>query len=212
MTRTLDSHTLPVEVSRETHRLLDQHVALVVKWSQVINLVARESLDHIRERHVLDSAQLLPIILEQRQTGALHWCDIGSGAGFPGLVVAILAAEIRPDLHMTLVESDARKAAFLRHAALSLGLSVTVRRSRVERLPGLCADVISARAVASLERLIQWAAPHLAEDGICIFPKGARWSEEVNPALASWRFRLHDYPSMTDPRGAILTVKDLHRV
>lgn len=211
MTQSIEAGDPPRNVSRETENALQRYVTLLEKWSRAINLVAPGSLGQVWDRHIHDSAQLLPLLRYRNREASRSWCDMGSGAGFPGLVTAILAVDHYPDLHVTLVESDARKCAFLRQASAALNLSVTVRRARIEALPSLRSDVISARALAPLDRLLHCAEPHLVRDGLCIFPKGERWQEEVETALASWRFRLHHYPSATDPRGAILTIEDLHR-
>lgn len=200
------------DVSRETLDRLQCHLDLLGKWSAAINLVGRETLASALHRHVADSAQLLPIVQDARPGGPLRWCDIGTGAGFPGLVVAILAADTDIDLHLILVESDARKAAFLRHAAHVIGIKIEIMHARIERLPGLGADVISARALAPLHRLLEWSAPHLAPGGLCLFPKGHGWRAELDTALASWTFRLQNCPSHTSQAGVILKIEELQRV
>jgi 16S rRNA (guanine527-N7)-methyltransferase len=197
-----------LNVSRETRRRLQHHADLVKRWSSAINLVSRPSLDQIWQRHILDSAQLLPLA----PISAESWRDIGSGAGFPGLVVAILAAELRPDLRMTLVEADRRKAAFLQNAARSLDLRVRILAARDEDLPAETADVVSARALAPLPRLLDHTARHLAPNGIALFPKGARYRQEIDAALASWRFRVQKHPSRSGGGGVILALDQLNRV
>jgi 16S rRNA (guanine527-N7)-methyltransferase len=195
-------------VSRETLERLRRYAALLEKWTPVINLVARSTLPRLWTRHFLDSAQLL----DHAPDGARIWADLGAGGGFPGLVVAILAAESRPALRVTLVESDARKSAFLLTAAREIGVDVRVETARAEELAPLGADVVSARALAPLHRLLPLAERHLAPGGVCLFPKGAAHEQEIAEALASWRFEVQKLPSRTDPAAVILKIGGLARV
>ncbi len=194
-------------VSRETLGRLSVYERLIAQWNPAINLVSRSSLADFWGRHALDSAQLLRLA----PPGARTWLDLGSGGGFPGLVVAILAAEQRPDLRVTLVESDQRKASFLRTVARETGTAVTVIAERAESVPPAGADVVSARALAPLDRLLPLAERHLAASGVAIFPKGAAWQAEVNTALANWRFSLQNHASLTDPQGAVLVLEGISR-
>src|SRR5690606_10315113 len=127
-----------------------------------------------------------------------------SGAGFPGLVIAILAREAAPDLRLHLVESDQRKCAFLRQVAIDTGLAVDITPARIESLPPQTADVVSARALASLTRLLAHAEKHLAPGGIGLFPKGRTVHNELAEAKQSWRFACRVHPSITDPEAAIV--------
>ena len=195
------------DVSAGTLERFDRYAALLRKWNPAINLVAPSTLDTLWSRHFLDSAA----VFAARPANDGHWLDLGSGAGFPGLVVALLAAEKAPALTVTCVEADQRKAAFLRNVSRETGLAVTIAAQRIEDLPPQNADVISARALAPLTRLLDHAAPHLTQGGVCLFPKGARHAQEVEEALAHWRFALETYPSPTDPESAILKIGDLHR-
>lgn len=179
--------------------------ALVQQWSPRINLVSRASLPHLWTRHILDSAQLYTCA----SGGAEHWLDLGSGAGFPGLVCAILATDQQPALRVTLVESDQRKCTFLRTVARDLGLDVTIHSSRIEALPPQHADIISARALAPLPALFRLAAPHAEAGTVFLFPKGARHHEEIAEARAHWRFTVEARPSITDPSARILICRDL---
>lgn len=181
---------------------------MVRQWNPRINLVSRGDLAQIESRHLKDSTQLLRLA----PNDARHWADLGSGGGFPGLVVAAMAAQFRPALQLTLVEADQRKAAFLASYARRAGLTVRVISERIENTPPLGADVISARALAPLVRLIGLAAPHLAPGGICLFPKGASWSQEVDAARSLWQFRVEGFPSVTDPAAAILKIGGVARV
>jgi 16S rRNA (guanine527-N7)-methyltransferase len=162
------------DVSRETLTRLETYAALLTKWTRRINLVSAASLPDLWHRHIADSAQLLAF-----RPPARLWLDLGSGAGFPGLVVAILT----PDLHVRLVESDQRKCAFLRRVAEDTGTTVDIVPCRIETLPPQSADVISARALAPLTQLLAHAEKHLAPDGIGLFPKGRTVSEPQGSSL-----------------------------
>lgn len=189
-------------VSRETDEKLHQFEALVRKWNPAINLVSKASIDFLWDRHIHDSAQICAHI---RPAG--RWVDLGSGGGFPGLIIAILAQGANEDLRLTLVESDQRKAAFLRQVARELSLEVSVLTHRIETCPPQSADVISARALAPLTTLLGFASRHLAQSGTAIFPKGARWQQEVESARKDWHFDLQAHTSATDPESALLVVK-----
>lgn len=136
---------------------------------------------------------------------------MGSGGGFPGLVVAILAKELKADLRVTLVESDLRKATFLRQAASALDLEVSVLSKRIENVEPLGADVVSARAVAPLSDLIGFAKLHAASTGTAIFPKGVRYEEELAEARGSWVFDVDIQPSLSEGGAAILVIRNIHR-
>lgn len=194
-------------VSRETEAALSAYVAALKKWNASINLVSRSSIDQIWERHILDSAQLFPLV----PAGARTCLDIGSGAGFPGLVIAILARDRMPELAVTLIESDRRKAAFLRHVISQLGLSTRVIALRIEDVPAIGADILTARALAPLAGLLHLAERHLAPGGRAIFPKGSGWEAEVNDALADWRFSVQNHESITQRSAMILEIGDLER-
>lgn len=194
-----------LNVSRETLDRLEAFLALVEKWQPTINLIAAGTLAQAWHRHILDSAQIFTLCPE----GAQHWADFGSGGGFPGLVVAILAAEARPGLKITLVESDKRKGAFLMQAARQLGLTVQLLPQRAESLAPLQADVISARALAALTDLCALTMRHIAPAGVAIFPKGAQAEAEVAEAGKLWQFNATLVQSHTDPAGRIVTMKNL---
>ncbi len=195
-----------LDVSTNALVKLDILVALVEKWNPAINLVARGSLADAWHRHVLDSAQLFQFIPAQ----ARHLADFGSGAGFPGLVLAILAKDALPNLRVTLIESDKRKAVFLSQAAQQLGVFVTILTDRAESLNPLAADMITARALAPLVTLCGIAARHLVPDGCAVFPKGAQAESELAEAASQWQFQVHHRASKTDPTGRILTLKGIH--
>lgn len=194
-------------VSRETLARLQRLSDELARWNPAINLVARGTLADRWRRHIVDSAQVWAL----RPQGARLWADFGSGGGFPGLVVAILAAEQEPGLDVVLVESDRRKAAFLRHVLRDTGVTAQVLSDRIEALAPLNADTVSARALAPLDRLCGLTLPHLSPDGVALFPKGARHADEVATARRSWRFQLDTVPSLTDPGGVVLRMKGLTR-
>lgn len=195
-------------VSRETRSRLELLEMLLRKWTRAINLVSPGTLDTIWTRHVADSAQIFDLAPE----GARNWVDLGSGGGFPGLVVAILAAAERPELSVSLVESDQRKAAFLMTAARTLDLRVTVIAERIEAVAPLGAEVLSARALAPLDLLLSYAERHLLPTGVAIFPKGAAVDDEIAHALEHWRFSYQKERSRTDASGVVLIIGGITRV
>ncbi len=191
---------LGAPVSRETAGQLDQLVATLERWQKAINLVGRTTLDEVWIRHVLDSAQVVPLIPAEARTLA----DLGSGGGFPGLVIAAL----RPDLQVTLIESDARKAAFLGEAGRRMALKnlPKVVVSRIEKAPPTAADVVTARALAPLVQLLEWAHPHRTAPAICLFHKGKGWQGEVAEAKKDWDFPCQTTPSVTDRDAVLLRI------
>jgi 16S rRNA (guanine527-N7)-methyltransferase len=196
-----------VDVSRETFAALQSFEALVQRWSSAINVVSKSSVGSLWERHILDSAQVFALCPPNAQS----WVDLGSGGGFPGIVVAVLAKELKPDLHVSLVESDLRKATFLRQAAQALDLSISVQSKRIESIEPLRADVLSARALASLTELLAFAEKHLCPDGSAVFPKGARYQDEIADAKRAWSFDVDIKPSLSDGEAAILVIRNIHR-
>lgn len=188
------------DVSRETLDRLTLFADLLNRWNRRINLVSRRTLPDVWGRHIADSAQLVALA-----PGESSWLDLGSGAGFPGLVVAALA----PQVAITLIESDQRKAVFLRTAAAEMGLPVTVHALRIEDAPALTPDVISARALAPLPRLLPLAAPFARPDTVLLFPKGASADSELTEAHRTWHTETETFPSMTGPAGVILRIRDV---
>ncbi|MFD0982221.1 16S rRNA (guanine(527)-N(7))-methyltransferase RsmG [Tropicimonas aquimaris] len=196
------------DVSRETRDRLETHLSLLTKWNRAINLVSPGTIETAWSRHILDSAE----VFAAAPAPSGHWLDFGTGGGFPGLVCAILASELAPELEFTLVESDKRKSAFLMTVLRETRVNATVAAQRLENMAPQSADLISARAVASLPDLLSYAYPHLAKEGHCLFPKGVRAEEEVASASDSWRFKLECRPSITDPNTAILVLGEIERV
>lgn len=189
-----------IPVSRETEARLEAFVAALAGWNARINLIAPGELARVWTRHVADSAQLLPLV----PTGARRLADLGSGAGFPGLVLAILSG-----IETHLVESDRRKAAFLAEAARLTAAPVQVHAARAEALAPLAADIVTARALAPLPDLLALAAPHLAPGGACLFLKGIRAEAELTAARQRWKMRIERFPSRTDPRATILRLSEV---
>lgn len=195
-----------VDVSRETVETLEQYVRLLRTWNTKINIVAPGTVRDAWSRHIVDSAQLFPMMREGQ-----HWLDVGSGGGLPGLVVAILAKEDARDLEVTCVESDARKCAFMRTVARELKLPVQILRARVEELEPQRADVISARALTQLPGLLDIASRHLSDGGVALFPKGEKYALEVEKARERWTFRCEQVQSKTHPDAVVLKIGDLRR-
>lgn len=208
MTRQTEAFLRQADVSRETFERLQIYAGLLEKWTARINLVAKSTLPDLWSRHMLDSMQ----VFDLGPSAASHWADLGSGGGFPGAVVAIVAAEKRPNLRVTLVESDQRKATFLRAVARQTGAAFDVIADRIELVPPLGVDVVSARALAPLSQLLEHAHRHLSKGGVAIFPKGATAKKELAVALESWRFRCDTYPSQTDEEAVVLKIGDIERV
>ena len=196
-----------VDVSRETFEKLEKFGELVEKWNPKINLISKSSVGSLWDRHILDSVQLFEMANSEGS-----WVDIGSGGGFPGIVIAILRAEQRSDDQVTLVESDQRKCAFLRTAVREFGLKSKVISDRIENIPGLNADVLSARALADLSKLLEFSEMHLHANGTALFPKGANWRIEQEDAQRMWSYSLEAITSATNSAAAILKIKDITRV
>lgn len=188
-------------VSRETLARLKAYAGLLLDWNARHNLVARSTLPELWHRHFWDSAQLAPLIPANAHTLA----DLGSGAGFPGLVLAAM----RPDLAVTCHESIGKKCAFLRAAAERMGLRVAVENARIEALPSKTYDVVTARALAPLPLLLSYAKPLTGPNSVCLFPKGQNLGSELTEAHKSWKMEASQVPSQTDPSGAILVVRKL---
>lgn len=195
-------------VSRETMLRLDRYDELLRRWTPSINLISKTTVPLVWDRHFRDSAQIFNIV----SLRAGHWVDIGAGGGLPGLVLAILAQDWRPKLRFSLVESDRRKTVFLQTVIRELSLSVDVFSQRIEKLPPLSADVVSARALAPLTTLLEYAEPHLVSDGRAVFPKGMSFKTELSEALAVWSFRSQEHTSITDGNAKILCLGDIKRV
>ena len=185
------------DVSRETLARLQGYADLLLAWQEHTNLIGPGTLPQIWTRHFLDSAQLLPLAGTGRS-----WLDMGAGAGFPGLVLATLD----PDARFTLVESIAKKCRFLAEAAALLGVSdrVIIANQRIESLPRQKFDIITARALAALDKLFDWGLPYAGSGTRWVLPKGAKAEEELASAAKRFHFAHELIPSRTDPQARII--------
>lgn len=197
-----------LNVSRETFLRLKEYEKLLFKWNAKINLVSRSTLDNFWNRHVLDSAQFLSSVSEK----AGKWVDLGSGGGLPGLVVAILSDEIEPVNKLFLVEADVRKAVFLKTVCRELGLKVEVYNNRIEELPPMSANIVSARALAPLKTLCLYAKNHLEKDGEAVFAKGENWKAELVEAQKKWIFSYEAVKSTLHEGSVVLVLRGIKSV
>lgn len=183
-------------VSRETESL-QHYAALLRKWNPAINLIAPSTVADLETRHIADSAQLAKL----SASAGDQWVDIGSGGGLPGIVMAIL----RPDLDVTLIESDKRKCSFLRTCARELQLrNLKIVNARIEQATSLSSPNLSARALAPMPLLMSYVIRHLDPSGTAWLMKGRNWQSEVDEARKDWNFDLVAHPSLTDPDAVIL--------
>ena len=166
---------------------------------------SESTLPHVWTRHILDSAQLLPFIPEYSLTLA----DMGAGAGFPGLVLAIMAQDLNRPLRVTAIESIGKKADFLQAVVDELKLNVEVRRERIEAIRDLKADIVTARALKALPELLKYANHLTHKDTICLFLKGKSLAEELTEAKKCWTFTAETHPSRSDDSGSVLVLKEL---
>ena len=194
-------------VSRETLEDLKSYAALLVKWQARINLIGPTTVDDLWTRHIADSLQLLPLA----PPAATTWVDLGSGAGLPGLVLAI-ALKAQTGVAVHLFESDQRKAAFLREAARITAAPAEIHAERIEAAAPFPADVVTARAFAPLDRLLDFAAPFWTPGTAGLFPKGRNALAECEAASKRWRFTYHLVASHTDSSGNIVVLRSLSRV
>lgn len=189
-------------VSRETLARLDLYAEALRAWQPRINLVSNKSLDDLWRRHFLDSAQLAKWI-----TPEMRVLDLGSGAGFPGLVLSIITGA-----NVVLAESDARKCAFLREVRRLTEANAEIAEGRIEDLDAGPFDVVTARALAPLSALLDHAAGRVKPDGFCLFLKGARVDDELTDARENWKMEMEPHPSLSDPDGVVLRIRNLSRV
>jgi 16S rRNA (guanine527-N7)-methyltransferase len=195
-------------VSRETWERLEQFVDLLLRWQRSTNLVASSTIPRAWTRHVADSLQLLALAPD-----AGRWVDLGAGGGFPGIVIACALAG-KPGAEIHLVESVQKKAAFLRAATTELGLPAIVHAQRIEDFVSATTerfDVVTARALAPLDRLIGYAIPLLKSGAVGLFPKGQDVEVELTQASKSWTIDADLVPSRTDREGRIVRVRRASR-
>ncbi|MDC1214940.1 16S rRNA (guanine(527)-N(7))-methyltransferase RsmG [Rhodospirillales bacterium] len=186
-------------IDADTMDRFEIYLALLSKWQRAINLVGKNTLANAWRRHILDSAQLLPHIEKD-----LKIADLGSGAGLPGLVIAIATGA-----NVQLVESDQRKATFMREVARETGTDVDVHVARIEDLPSLDADIVTARALAPLPKLLPWVHRHLKKGGKSVLMKGAGVDQELTESTKQWTMNVVRKFSISDASGTILIVNDL---
>lgn len=187
-------------LSAEAEQSLRRYHDILQKWNPVINLVSPKTLDSVWNRHFLDSAQVFHAV----GSPGGHWVDMGSGAGFPGLVIGILFKYTAETGHVTLIEADHRKAAFLSTVIRELDLPCTVLVQRIEQAEPQGADFVTARALAPLDVLLGYAQRHLAPEGRAVFPKGRNYPAEVDIARRQWSFSMDVVQSQSDPDGVLL--------
>lgn len=193
-------------VSRETLARLDAYVGVLLRWQSKLNLVAPSTLPHLWTRHIADSLQLIPLAPRARV-----WVDLGSGGGFPGLPIACALADTA-GTKVHLVESNGKKAAFLREAVRLIGLQAEVHQQRAENFGeswGGAADVVTARALAPLKTLCDQAFPLMAKGAIGLFPKGQDVGAELTEASKYWTIDASRVPSRTSPDGCIVVISGL---
>ena len=189
-------------VSRETLRRFRSYADLLVSWQASINLVSENTLKDLWRRHIWDSVQLARFIPK----GPCVITDLGSGAGFPGLLLSILL-----DTEVNLVDSSGKKIAFLREAARVTDANVVLHQGRIENLLLPKSDLVTARALAPLDKLLDLAVPVLSPSGRCLFLKGARAEEELTDARKEWKMTVERFPSATNANGVILSIRDIAR-
>jgi len=189
-----------LQVPQGTREKLTRYEALLKSWSEKFNLVAASTLPHIWTRHFLDSAQLWPLLPPKTRI----LVDMGSGAGFPGLVLSIMGV---PEVH--LIESTGKKVTFLRTVVDELGLNVTVHQARAEKIRDVEADVVTARALSSMPELLSLAKPFMGKESVALFLKGSKADAELTEAAKYWTFDCCKTPSLSDPTGVVLAVRNL---
>ncbi|MBK5948226.1 16S rRNA (guanine(527)-N(7))-methyltransferase RsmG [Rhodobium orientis] len=197
-----------LDVSRESAERLSIYVDLLRRWQKRINLVSGKTVENLWTRHVADSAQALAATPH-----AKRWMDLGSGAGFPGIVTAILLAET-PGANVDLVESDQRKASFLRTVSRETGIPATVHVARIEDVVAdwdAPVDAVSARALASLSELCGFAAPLVVQGAVAVFHKGRDFSRELEEANRFWIIDLVEKASSIEPDSRIVVIRHLQR-
>lgn len=192
-------------VSRETMELIEQFVAILDEWRQHMNLIGPREMEQLWMRHIVDSAQLIPLM-----SSGPRIADLGSGAGFPGLVLACQAASTGG--YVTMVESTAKKCAFLQDVITRLKLPARIQNTRIEAARSEPVDFITARALAPLPRLIEYAYPWLKSGATGLFFKGEKWQQELTDASDCWTLGHEAIPSRTSAAGVILKIKEAHRV
>lgn len=197
-----------LDVSRETLLLLESFAEEVARWTKNINLIAPSSIPDLWARHIVDSAQLICGLSVPDQA---TWVDLGSGGGFPGIVLAIIAKEKHPGLKFTLIESDTRKSAFLKLQTKSFDLNVNVVSKRIENAEPSHADFVSARALAPLKILLGYVFRHINPEGIALIPKGRHVDSELLDSWEDWSFDVDRQRSKLNDDSTILKILNLRK-
>lgn len=188
-------------VSRGTHQRLESFALLLKKWQTKINLISKSDVDNLWQRHIVDSAQAIQYIPRGSRI-----VDLGSGAGFPGIILSILGAG-----EITLIESDGRKSAFLLEAISTLGLRASVLTKRIEDVSEGGFDVVTARGLTSLKELLPMAFPLMGDGAFCLFHKGKKWAIEIEEAKQEWVFDQTIFESATDKTGVIVKLSAIRK-
>ena len=196
-----------LNVSRETFKSFCEYEALLSKWNKKINLVSQNTLAQLWNRHFLDSGQ----IINHVDAFGKKWVDVGAGAGFPGLVVALLLRDRKIDCDMVLVEKNTNKVFFLNEVIRKLNLNVKVVNKNVDTIEPLNADIFTARAFSELKKLIELAFRHRKEMGICLFLKGENYRFELDKTLNYWFFDYDIFDSVSNSSGKIIRVKKIFK-
>ena len=196
-----------LNVSRETLKGFYEYKTLLSKWNEKINLVSKNTLVDIWERHFLDSGQ----IIKHVEVSGKRWVDVGSGAGFPGLVVALLLRDRKIDCDLVVVEKNSKKVFFLNEVIRKLNLSVEVVNDKIDNLEPLNADILTARAFSELNNLIEIAFRHRKKEGICLFLKGENYRIELDKTLNYWFFDYDIVDSLSSSSGKIIRVKKIFK-
>ncbi len=194
-------------VSCETIEQLKTYQSLLNEWQQKFNLVSNSSLSDAWNRHFLDSLQLMQYLPNQAET----LVDFGSGAGFPGMVIAIASKDRTPYLKVTLVESIKKKTLYLNEVASQTSTDVEIINGRIENIKNRKFDVITSRAMTNLSDLLKYALPFCHQKTVCIFPKGQNYAQELKEAHKQWKFKCQIQPSDFSAEGKILIITDISK-
>lgn len=190
-------------VSRETIERFEAYQAILNKWAPRINLVGASTLSAFWDRHILDSVQILPLARPEART----WVDFGSGAGFPGLVIAALV-QSQEGAHVTLIEASTKRCGFLREAARAMQVQVEIVNDKLENVAPRSVDIITARAFTALDRLLAYGHTWQGPNTQSLFPKGEEVSAELAQASTNWLFKSTIHPSVSDVRGCIVEITE----
>ncbi|NVJ99569.1 MAG: 16S rRNA (guanine(527)-N(7))-methyltransferase RsmG [Alphaproteobacteria bacterium] len=196
-----------LDVSRETLDKLKVYAGLLAKWQKAKNLVANSTLEDMWRRHFLDSAQMAPLLKERFGDKPIKLLDIGSGAGFPGLVLSAMGVA---EAHM--VESNGRKCTFMNQVSRETGANATIHARRIEEMDVFPVDIVTSRACARISQLLDWAAPFLGQDTEMWLLKGGIADEELTEAKACWNMDVNRFKSLSDPSGVILRLSSIKRL